>query len=308
MRVDDDAAVRLAAIQFLDTIPRTADSRWPTVSWELMTRGFEHKGQRITLAGTPGIWKPLSLDLPLSIRTRPHREGEPPLYDDDFREDEGYVTYRYQSLGADRHDNQGMRRAVDEGVPLIYFYGILPGRYLAIYPAFLIADDPALGAVHVEFSAAPKASRSPSEIVQEELQRRYVLREVKRRIHQDGFRLRVLDAYHSRCAICRLRHPELLDGAHIVPDGHPLGRPVVANGLALCKLHHAAFDAHILGINPHDLRVEVRADILEEIDGPMLDHGLKRTSGVRLTAPSRPPNRPAAEYLEHRYEMFRRAS
>ena len=54
-----------------------------------------------------------------------------------------------------------------------------------------------------------------------------------------------------------LRHHELLEAAHIVADSDPEGEPVVSNGLALCKLHHAAFDANILGVHP-DYRVEVR--------------------------------------------------
>ena len=60
----------------------------------------------------------------------------------------------------------------------------------------------------------------------------------------------------------------------ILPDGHSKGEPWVCNGLALCKLHHAAFDNNIIGIRP-DLMVEVRNDVLEESDGPMLQYGLK---------------------------------
>ena len=52
-----------------------------------------------------------------------------------------------------------------------------------------------------------------------------------RRLHQATFRERVLHAYRTSCAICRLRHRELLDAAHILPDGHPRGEPVVPNGL-----------------------------------------------------------------------------
>ena len=63
-----------------------------------------------------------------------------------------------------------------------------------------------------------------------------------------------------RLIVCRLRHWELLDAAHILPDKHPLGEPVVPNGLALCKLHHAAFDADILGVRP-DLRIERRDQV-----------------------------------------------
>jgi putative restriction endonuclease len=75
----------------------------------------------------------------------------------------------------------------------------------------------------------------------------------------------VLRAYQQCCAICRLRHDELLEAAHILPDGHPLGEPVIPNGLALCKLHHAAFDAYIIGVTP-DLEATVRLDVLQEID------------------------------------------
>jgi len=106
--------------------------------------------------------------------------------------------------------------------------------------------------------------------------------------------------------VCRLKHVELLDAAHIVPDADPSGEPVVPNGLALCKIHHAAFDRHILGIRP-DLVVEVRRDILEEIDGPMLRYGLQEMNGQRLHLPARRADRPAPEFVEKRYELFREA-
>jgi len=76
----------------------------------------------------------------------------------------------------------------------------------------------------------------------------------------------------------------LLEAAHILPDDHPLGEPVVPNGLALCKLHHAAFDAYIIGVTP-DLEVTVRLDVLQEIDGPMLQHGLQGFQGWRIHVP-----------------------
>ena len=56
----------------------------------------------------------------------------------------------------------------------------------------------------------------------------------------------MLEAYQSQCAFCRLRRAELLDAAHIIPDSHPLGEPRVSNGLALCKIHHAALTATLL--------------------------------------------------------------
>ena len=82
---------------------------------------------------------------------------------------------------------------------------------------------------------------------------------------------------------------KLLDAAHIVGDRrHERGDPMVPNGLAMCKIHHAAFDTNILGIRP-DRVVEIRSDILEEHDGPMLRHGLQELHGAE--ARSAPPSR-----------------
>jgi putative restriction endonuclease len=82
---------------------------------------------------------------------------------------------------------------------------------------------------------------------------------------------------------------------------------VVTNGLALCKLHHAAFDRHIVGIRP-DLVVEVRQDILDEIDGPMLRHGLQELQGTKLLVlPTRRAQHPNVEALSERYDVFRSA-
>ena len=80
-------------------------------------------------------------------------------------------------------------------------------------------------------------------------------------------------------------HRELLDAAHIIADADPLGDPVVPNGLCLCKIHHAAFDANLIGVSP-DYTVRVRPSVLEETDGPMLQHGLKDLEGSRIDPPA----------------------
>ena len=104
--------------------------------------------------------------------------------------------------------------------------------------------------------------------------------------------------------MCRLRHRELLDAAHIIKDRDPLGLPMVRNGLSLCKLHHAAFDGHLIGVRP-DYVVEVRADVLEEEDGPMLLHGLKGMHRIELPVlPRKADEKPDREMLERRYEEF----
>ena len=66
-----------------------------------------------------------------------------------------------------------------------------------------------------------------------------------------GFRDAVLSAYGGRCAISHLPEPRLLDAAHIVMDAdEQLGQPIVSNGLPLTEIHHAAFDAHLIGVGP----------------------------------------------------------
>jgi hypothetical protein len=94
-----------------------------------------------------------------------------------------------------------------------------------------------------------------------------------------------------------------MEAAHILPDGHPLGEPVISNGLALCKLHHAAFDAYIIGVTP-DLEVTVRLDVLQEIDGPMLQHGLQGFPGRRIHVPRADHLKPNRDFLAERYALL----
>lgn len=122
------------------------------------------------------------------------------------------------------------------------------------------------------------------------------------RLHQPVFRARVLAAYERTCAVCRLKHVDLLDAAHILSDAEG-GLPIVPNGLSLCKIHHAAYDRNILGIRP-EYTVEIRADVLVEVDGPMLRHGLQELHGAALTLPTRPQNHPDRDLLAARFETF----
>jgi putative restriction endonuclease len=177
-----------------------------------------------------------------------------------------------------------------------------------VWPVYIVNDDPAA----LTFSVAvdePHASIVPTTgpaDVMAEGRRAYVTAVTRRRLHQQAFRERVLRAYQERCAVCRLRRRELVGAAHILPDGHPRGEPVVPNGLALCALHHTAFDRHILGIRP-DLTVELAVSLLRQADGPMLEHGLRGFHGTRLTVPQPAHLRPNVDFLAERYELFRTA-
>lgn len=154
-----------------------------------------------------------------------------------------------------------------------------------------------------QFAGVSSVADDPDET---ELRRRYATRLFQQRLHQTAFRERVLNAYERHCAVCRLRRDQFLEAAHILADKHPSGEPLISNGVAFCKLHHAAFDSHIIGIRP-DYIIEVRGDVLNEIDGPMLIHGLQGFHGAALRVPVRESWQPNRAFLEERFEIFKRA-
>ena len=300
-----DSDVRLRAFEFLDSATKTFGQVLP---WKLLTEGFRYRDEPVCLIGASGIWKPKILPrMPISISTAPPHPGRSAPYDDGI-DGNGQLSYRYRGEDSGHPDNVGLRDAMRSGAPLIYFFGIERGLYLPTWPVFVVGDDPKALAfrVAVDDRVLGTADENTSESAVREARRQYVTGITVRRLHQEAFRIRVLRAYRDRCAVCRLRHSELLDAAHILPDSDPRGEPIVQNGLALCKIHHAAFDRHILGVRP-DLVVEIRRDVLEEIDGPMLRYGLQEMNGQRLYLPSRRDLRPAEKFVAERYAMFQGA-
>ncbi|HSH59928.1 MAG TPA: HNH endonuclease [Acidimicrobiales bacterium] len=299
-----DRLVRAAAFAWLE---RQVELRGEVLPHALLVEGFSWEGQRVPLMGPQGIFKPAAVPaVPLSIMTVPMVEGRERPYEDEMGPD-GFLRYRYRGTDPRHRDNIGLRRAMEHQVPLVYLYGTAPGWYRPEWPVFIVGDDP----LALTFTVAiddPKALRSDLTIdVVDDARRSYLTRLARHRLHQLAFRHRVLRAYRESCTMCRLHHVELLDAAHILPDSHPRGEPLVTNGLALCKLHHAAFDRHIVGIRP-DLVVEVRHDILEEIDGPMLRHGLQDLQGNKLAVlPARRNQHPDVQALTERYDLFRAA-
>jgi putative restriction endonuclease len=274
----------------------------------MLAQGFTFEGNRVPLVGPPGIFKPAVIpEIPLTITTVPIVEGRQRPYDDGM-DDQGLLRYKYRGSDPAHFDNVGLRRAMARHVPLIYLYGVIPGRYIPEWPVFIVGDDPATLSFTVAIDDR-RVSLDTDWAVSDPAtdgRRAYVTRVTRQRLHQQAFRERVLRAYREQCAICRLHHEELLDAAHILPDSDPRGAPVVSNGLALCKLHHAAFDRYILGIRP-DLTVDLRLDILREADGPMLLHGLQGFQGRTLHLPRKTDLRPNLEFIEERYEKFKNA-
>jgi putative restriction endonuclease len=300
--MDRDMMIRIAAFDWLagqvdihgDVLPRT-----------LLQEGFEFQGQRVPLISPQGIFKPKVMDLPLSITT-----SFTSPYDDAFGAG-GFLHYRYRGTDPNHRDNVGLRQVFNRNLPLVYLHAVVRGRYLATWPVYITGDDPdALTfRIAVDDVASVATRAEPSFSVNEgtEARQAYITTTIRQRLHQRTFRERVLDAYRSQCAFCRLRHRELLDAAHIVPDHMPEGRPTVSNGLALCKLHHAAYDSFMIGVSP-DYVIHVREDILEEEDGPVLLHGLQGIHNRKLILPSARVDWPSPELLDWRYDRFLHAA
>ncbi|GAA1256305.1 HNH endonuclease [Pseudonocardia aurantiaca] len=296
-----DAVLRREAQRWL-TI-RTNDGQLPISSNDLLD--FEVEGRPFRLMDAQrGIRKPRELSSAFSIRTVYTVEGKERPYADEVGPD-GLLRYKWRGDDPDHAENRALRAAMTEEAPLIWFFGVAPGVYKPIYPVYLLWEEPEQHQFVIDADVA-RGLVSQGDQITEQV-RRYIIRQTKQRLHQPVFRATVLRAYETRCAVCALRHSELLDAAHIVPDSDEAGIASVRNGLAMCKIHHAAYDSSVLGIRP-DLVVEIRADLLEEIDGPMLEHGLKGRHGQRLMAlPKVRAERPDADLLEERYARFRSA-
>ncbi len=300
-----DHQIRLKAFGFLSAQVELHGEILPRA---VLAEGFLFEGNQIRLVGPQGIFKPHLMDLPLSITTSPIIEGQPRPYDDGF-EESGLLRYRYRGEDPNHRDNVGLREVMRRRLPLIYFHGVARGRYMPCWPAYLVHDNPANLCFSVALDDQNLAGGRIvlAETDDSEARRSYVTTLVRRRMHQQTFRERVLAAYREHCAVCRLRHYELLEAAHILPDTHERGEPIVSNGLALCSLHHAAFDRNILGIRP-DLVIEIREDILDETDGPMLIHGLQGFQAKQILVPRSPIQQPNRDFLAERYGLFRKAS
>ncbi|MFN7973016.1 MAG: HNH endonuclease [Acidobacteriota bacterium] len=300
---DLDARVRTAAFAFLEEQVRL---RGEVLRRNVLAEGFVLDGQRVPLVAPQGIFKPAILpEIPLTITTAPEVAGRPRPYEDDVGG--GVLRYRYRGTDPRHRDNVGLRLAMTRQTPLIYLFGVVPGEYMPVWPVFVVGDDPRGLTFRVAVDDRDMVSVDDGTAAEgSDARRSYVTAIVLHRVHQAEFRHRVLRAYQLRCAICSLRHEELLEAAHILPDGHPRGEPIVPNGLALCKLHHAAFDRMVLGVRP-DLVIELRRDILAEGDGPMLKHGLQHFHEKAIYPPRRVVDRPNPDFLAERYELFRKA-
>ena len=307
---EEDAAIRAS---LLTTIASLASKHGGLIpSDELQKPISIPGGGEIRLWDQSGIVTRKGLRGPIALFSRRDAAGKS-RYPDQWLPD-GDLIYRYRSGGPNVADNVALRNAFLEQLPMIHFEQQREGGkvfYWASWPIFVSQDYPEND--YVKISAALTSEIRQGEVhAIAEPQRAYSERTTMYREHQKGFRASVLRAYATRCAICRLELPTLIEAAHIIPDKEEKGEPIVPNGIALCKIHHAAFDSNILGISPtargHAPVITIKDSIMSISDGPMLLHGIQEMNNVAMTLPELSVDHPDNERLEIRYERFKAAS
>ena len=213
----------------------------------------------------------------------------------------GVWEYHYQR-GTMDGSNAKLRRAMETQTPIILLRMIAKGVFVPGFPVYVIKDD----RDRRIFTVAVTDNLGIN--IPDQLDNRaYREATAKRRVHQPEFRARVLRAYDEECALCRLKYVQLLDAAHILPDSHPQGFATVQNGLSLCKIHHAAYDSDLLGIDPN-YTVHINQRLLEDSDGPMLKHVLQEMHGQRLSLAGDSRLRRIRDDLAEGFEQFSTAS
>lgn len=129
---------------------------------------------------------------------------------------------------------------------------------------------------------------------------------VPRARRDPGFRLEILRSYGHRCAVCG--YDGRLDGDGFAPEAahvrwHSEGGPdTLDNGVALCALHHRAFDRGALGLS-EDHRILVSQSVH---GGPSVDEWLVRYHAQPLGGPQPGLAPPALAHVRwHAREVFR---
>jgi putative restriction endonuclease len=126
--------------------------------------------------------------------------------------------------------------------------------FMGAYIAFLepLHDS---GKVPEEAAILTKLSEDPDEVADKDIydevaeKRKFAVLSTKRALRALDFGRRVLGAYGHQCAMCGMQL-RLIHGAHILPAAHEDSTDQTSNGVALCALHHRAYDRALVTFDP----------------------------------------------------------
>lgn len=128
--------------------------------------------------------------------------------------------------------------------------------------------------------------------------RQYAVTQTKRALRALDFKDRVMTAYSHRCAMCGIQL-RLLDGAHILPVSEVGSTDETANGVALCALHHRAYDRGLVTFDQR-YRVHVNARQVDDLraaghDGKLVE--FRNDLRAALHLPPAAGDRPNPGYI-----------
>jgi len=300
--LNNDAQILRAAfsrVQELENDYRDA------VPWSAIQEGFTCLGESILFANqVQGIFKPKQMQRgPISIKTTMPKGDAVNIYNDQLT-DEGFYQYSLEAGNPHGERNILLWQALEDKAPFIYFHALAPAVYKILYPCFVSKILPEEGYAIVIIGKTMVHDDYDMEFeFADEIESRYLVRETKMRLHQASFREAVLNAYKRRCAVTGLPVSQLLEAAHIIPDALIGDKQSVSNGISLSRLHHKAYDANLIGIDP-DYTVHVSKDLIIEDGGPLLKHGILGFEGRKINVPANKALRPNRDYLARRFETY----
>jgi putative restriction endonuclease len=190
-------------------------------------------------------------------------------YADDLSDDG--VIYHYPTTSRpaarDAAEVQATKNAITHHIPIFI---VLPGTESKSRRSLKLGwvcdfDDSnrqfliLFGDEHPPSYSKAETATEPFQLVEE---RRRKSSNVMVRIGQQRFRFHVMSRYGYKCAVCEIRHPQLLTAAHIRGKAEN-GTDDWRNGIPLCATHHDAFDSYLFGIDPDTQAVRCKPDINE---------------------------------------------
>lgn len=300
------AGIRAAAATAIENLIR---QQGDIVPWSSISNGFQINGEKILFANRArGIFKPTQLtdEAALSIKSsRPSRASRSARYDDEIIED-GMLHYKFQRNDPDNSDNKLLKRAYQIQLPLIYFSGLADAVYQIFYPVFVSQID-TQGMEALMVWRTNQDALDPRNLVLNDSGPSLRQRTAANQLHQARSRATVLSAYDFRCAFSTLPIGSLLKATPIIYGAEKRGISSVNNAICMSVMHQAAFDAHLIGVNPDGV-VKV-APLLHEPRHALLlrqlSSSLKENQTIHL--PKRRNLWPDRDCLNERFKQFEAA-
>lgn len=208
----------------------------------------------------------------------------------------------------------------EEALRKAYINGIAPWEKdnqeiaIAFRPDFMVEYIRNLESLHSfgesvrDFEVLEEVAERPDDVNDEVVdtvtqERQVAITNVKKKIRDNSFKSRVLTSYSQQCAICGIQM-KLIDAAHIIPVEHD-GTDHTSNGVAMCALHHRAFDRSLITINENYqiLHSALKMDKLREIglDGGM-DRFIRDLRAVIILPPAI-NDRPHIDFIKYANEI-----